>query len=360
MKDKEPSTAVAPSKLDEGPFNPFGDPDADAKANTTGAGGYTQPKAEEWAPPDYAVLRFLDLTIQPGQSYEYQVQVKMQNPNWNKPESEVANKQLTQKKELESDWYPVKGPNGQMLRISVPTDLHLYAVDQRALTNGPSTGKSKKEYKGMNANVESYDTSRYVPVQVHKWMTFYEYTKGSTTSFFPVGDWVVGERIFAVRGELVGVKKVATHVPIWSQEQSQFILAGRPPRAVGRGADTRPTEEVGFIEPRRAPLLVDFEGGTVTYKHGAAPVPKNEDGTPVEGFKPSPGTEVKTSAGSEILLLTPDGKLIAREAARDDVDPERVEREKVYTERVAETENKETPAAGGKPGDPFGGGSKPP
>ena len=61
----------------------------------------------------------------------------------------------------------------------------------------------------------------------------------------------------------------------------------------------------------------------------------------MEGAKPAPTTEVKTPPGTEVLLLTPDGKLIGRAAGRDEVDQERIKREKEYTERVADTEGKE-------------------
>ena len=135
MKEKEPTPAVAAQQVRRGDVQPLRRPGRRPRPRPSAAAA-CRPKAEDWAPPDYAVLRFLDLTIQPGQTYEYQVKVRMQNPNWNKPESEVANKQLTQKKELESEWYPVKGPDGEMLRVSVPTDLHLYAVDEQASRGG--------------------------------------------------------------------------------------------------------------------------------------------------------------------------------------------------------------------------------
>jgi hypothetical protein len=350
IKDKEPKPIVPPSKFDDASgFNPFADPDAEKAGPNDGK---NMPTASEWSPPEYCVMRFLDLTIQPGQTYEYRVKIRMRNPNWNKPESEVANKQLTVPPELTSEWKPITRPGGtEMLHISVPTDLHLYAVDEQQAE--VEEGKAKKDYKGMHANA-TYDASKQVPVQIHKWMGMYELRR-KPTAFFPVGDWVVGERIFATRGELVGVKEVATHVPVWSPEQSQFTLAGRPPPRA-RGADTRPTADVGFLEARRAPLLVDFDGGNVTYRH-AAPPPKNEDGSPAEGVKAPPPTEVKGVAGEEILLLMPDGKLLGRAAARDQYDEARRNREKEYTDRVDNAEIKDTPATtGGKPGDPFGGG----
>ncbi len=351
MKEKEAPAALPPTKLDEGTFNPFGDPEAE-KAGPEGANS-ALPSEAQWAPPDYCVLRFLDLTIQPGQSYEYQVMVRMRNPNFGKPESEVANKQLTTMPELDSEWYPVKGPDGKMVRVSVFPDLHLYAVDQQAIEK-----ESGGKYKGMNANV-NYDASRQVPVQIHKWEGQLEVT-GKETRFYAVGDWVVGERVFATRGEYLGLKPVPTHVPAWSAEQNQFILAGRPPAKATRGADTRPTEPVSFLDSKHAPLVVDFEAGTLSYRHAAAPVPKNDDGTPADAPKATqPTTEVKSTTGIELLLLTPDGKLIGHSAARDEADKDRIAREKEYSDRVSEAEDKDAgkPVIPGKPGgDPFGGG----
>jgi hypothetical protein len=132
-------------------------------------------------------------------------------------------------------------------------------------------------------------------------------------------------------------------VPIWAPEHSAFTLAGKPPTG---GRDKRATEEVTFIRDRsQAPLLVDFEGGTVSYLRRPLPAPKNEDGTPEEGVKAAPPTEMKaTGTTTELLFLTPEGKLVARDSAHDEEDPERVKREKEYVERVDE--------ASGKPPEP--------
>ena len=48
------------------------------------------------------MLRFLDVTIKPGHTYEYQVQVRMANPNLNKSDAEVAYHELTTMPELTS------------------------------------------------------------------------------------------------------------------------------------------------------------------------------------------------------------------------------------------------------------------
>jgi hypothetical protein len=334
------SQAVPKTKFDDTKFNPFRTPDAEADAGASKA-----PPPQEWAPPEYCVMRFLDVTLQPGMSYEYEVRILMQNPNYGKPDTEVANKQLATPKELASEWTPVKGSDGKMLRVSVPNDMYLYAVDELALR--------QKEYKGMAAT-ERADPSRQTVLQVHRWMNQFEFTppKGKP-EFYPVGDWVVGERLIVNRGEYVGQKEVPAHVPVWAPEQNGFILAGKVPT---RGQDKRPTEKMAFLEAKRAPLLVDFEGGTAIHRRGPAPV-LDADGMPVDGSKTTPGTEVRELASTEVLLLTPDGRLLGHDSAADEKDEPRKEREEKYTRRVDEAAGtaKPEPAGGGKP-DPFGGG----
>lgn len=381
-KGKAPAVVSNPLK-DAESFDPFGGapaaaptgPDGGPVVGPGGSGFFVPPKGypgdgrtgpgpaeaagvnQEWAPPDYCLMRFLDVTVEPGHTYEYQVRVRMANPNYNKPESEVAYKQLTKEPELLSDWVDVKGPDGKLLRVSVPEELFYYAVDEEALTKeklaaekGPKkpARDKDKEYKGMNAGVKP--KAGQAVVQAHRWVDFYDQIRAEkTTDTFLVGDWVIAERMFVWRGEYLG-QKTPVHLPRWSKEQNTFILAGRPPRS---GSDKRPVEEVSFdTTPTRAPLLVDFEGGAVTYHRPGAAPPKTEDGNPVEGGKATPGAEVKATAATELLLLTPDGKLLARNSATDEADEERDKREKDYTDRVKDADGGSKPAEAGKPG-PF-------
>jgi hypothetical protein len=293
---------------------------------------------QDWSPPEYCVLRFIDVTVKAGQTYEYRMKVKMANPNHNKPDAEVAYHDLTVPKELKSDdWHQLKDPSGKPLRVSVPTDLHFYAVDEQALR--------KKDYKGLNSG-KGYDSTHQAVVQIHTWMDKYEKTRGKKTYFYPVGDWVVGERLFVYRGESLSAESPA-HVPIWSAEQSTFTLAGKPPV---RGPDRKPVEEVHFMDPERAPMLVDFEGGTVSYHRPAQAVLRTaEEGAAAEPAKPTPAADIRaTGASVELLFLTPDGKLVGRDSAGDENDEDRKARERSYTERVEEATGK-PPEPGNKP-----------
>jgi hypothetical protein len=325
-------------------FDPFGGADTSGMAAPDPSALATN---QEWVPPGYAVLRFIDVTIQPGQSYEYRMRVKMANPNYKKPAAELAFPEVATPTELKSEPVEVKGPDGKPLRVTCPPDLYYYAVDEQALK------KNARDYKGMNAG-KSHDSGRQAVIQAQQWMSMYR-LPGGKTEFFPVGDWVIGERMFVWRGEYLGQKE-RVHLPIWSQEQNAFILAGRPPRS---GADRRPTEEVSFgAESGRAPLLVDFENGpgSMTYKRPAAPAPKTEEGLPVPGGKATPAVDIRAAAATEVLLLMPDGKLLARNSVLDAEDEERKEREESFTERVKEAETGK-PAEAAKPGGPFDRGS---
>jgi hypothetical protein len=333
LNPQQKAPVVGKSPFDKNDdFNPFGGQNAPAAAETDTTPAVNQ----QWEPAKFCVLRFIDVTVKPGETYEYQIQVRMANPNLNRPASDVAYPDLANPKafpDIHSDWCDVKGPDGNLLQVSVPTDLHYYAVDEQALAKA-----EKKEYRGMNAN-KTHDASKQAVVQIHRWMDRYEQTRGNKTEFFPIGDWVVGERLFIYRGESLAAKAL-THVPIWSYEQSTFALAGRPPVGV---RDKRPTENVTFFQQdrNRAPLLVDFEGGSASYLRKAVPAATSEDGTPEPGAKATPAVDIRQfGTAHELLFLTPDGKLVVRDSAHDENDEDRKTREQEYTERVDEASGK--------------------
>src|SRR5262249_44997772 len=163
-----------------------------------------------------------------------------------------------------------KDSEGKMLRVSVPSDVHYYAGDEERL-------HKKGEYKGINAG-QGYDSTKQTVVQLHRWLGTYELTRGKSTDFYAVGDWGIAERRFVYRGESLN-QQAPTYVPIGAPEQSGFILAGNAP---ARGREKRPISQVHFVDAAKAPMLVDFEGGTLTYHRRAVAAPKNEDGTTAE------------------------------------------------------------------------------
>ena len=61
--------------------------------------GVAQESEDAW------LLRFIDVTVEPGLSYKYQIRLKVANPNYRKPVKELAIPKFAEDQELESPWY---------------------------------------------------------------------------------------------------------------------------------------------------------------------------------------------------------------------------------------------------------------
>jgi hypothetical protein len=231
--------------------------------------------------PEHCLVRILDADVEPGKTYRYRLQVRMANPNFGR--KDVARPAAAAVKELTSPWYELP----QVVRVG--SDLVWYVIEQRRA-----------------APVDL----RQVALQAHRWLDAFRPGGGAVV---PVGDWVVAERVPVYRGEYLG-RKVGVEVPYWRYNEEQFVLAKAP-----RG-DTR--VEVDFSNaPRRGggTVLVDFEQGRRTFRkaHG-----------------PDSGRLVHDESATEVLFLSPDGRLLARSSAADVNDPERVRRLREYRRRV--------------------------
>jgi hypothetical protein len=106
--------------------------------------------------PDHCLVRVIDITIEPGKTYEYRLQVRMGNPNYGR--KDVASADYAQGEMLSTDdrkWLVI--PN----KLSVPSDMLFYALDQKDFKESDG-----KPYRGINANrlVHSYE----VPLQIHR------------------------------------------------------------------------------------------------------------------------------------------------------------------------------------------------
>src|SRR5262249_27922819 len=66
--------------------------------------------------PKHCLLRVLDVTVEPGNSYQYRLRVRMANPNQGRGSSARA---------IVSAWYECPEP------VVVPPDVTFYAVDQK-------------------------------------------------------------------------------------------------------------------------------------------------------------------------------------------------------------------------------------
>jgi hypothetical protein len=264
-------------------------------------------------PPDFALIRFLDIYLEPGKTYEYQVKVLLNNPN--KDRTDVPS-YLSDPKELESEWMPVGH------RLFVPEEIQYYAFDARL---DPKEGR---KFAGLPANNQAV-------LQVHRWVpTVNVSPKGDKKTDLPVADWLVAERVMVYKGENIG-QSHKLKVPVWKFSQADFELATNP--AVP--ARDKHYIDVSFSGSFNDAVLVDFSGPIATYKK--APKAKDDASDPVS-------VEVKDDAAHEVLIVTPEGKLIVRDYKADETDKVRVERVKAWKERLKKIEEADKPS---KPGD---------
>lgn len=236
------------------------------KGEEVGLGGYQIPQG--WEPPEYCLFRVIDVTpMAPGKTYQYRMQVRMANPNLGR-DKEVAYPELAKKKEIESPWFELPGS------VRIPPDLHIYAVDLK------EAEPRARHYQDMPADKDQ------MAFQLQKWVEEVNPTGGARKPV-PVGEWTVLDRILIHKGEYVG-GTYAVELPAFDFAQEDYILAAfSDPRLLAAKR-----VEVNFSDGT-PPLLVDFGGGAVTYG------------------------KVKDQAPREVLLFTPDGKLLAHDPKAD-------------------------------------------
>jgi hypothetical protein len=269
MKSEQESASQEPAKPAAGD-KPAGDQNADPNA------------LPEPVLPEKVLVRFVDLTVVPGHTYQYRVRVVAANPNYK--HKNVAYASLARDKEVVANDWAVVPP------VTVPYDVNWYATDQR--------------FNGEQATV-----------QIQRWIDRWE---PETPREKRVGDWVVWDNAKFYRGEYIGkVSNVA--VPAWSIEKDDFELASASPRRIPAALSV-PKLPVDFTVRRgnvRSPaLLVDVTGGKVEEKTGTHAV---KDELPVQ-----------------VLVLTSDGALEMRSAAEDLEDKERTTRFEDYKKRIKE------------------------
>lgn len=289
------------------PFNPSAAaPGDDAKKGNNLQGGAN---AGESYIPEHVLVRVVDVTIEPGKHYRYRLKIKMTNPNYQRPD--VASPEYKEKETLESkDWKELDQT------VSVPPESFFYVVDEaqnvgRAEMQALRLQNSPQYHMLFDKRRPSEDE---VVFQFHRWV---EQTRTSRkdTDVIPVGEWAVAERVFVSRGEYVG-RSVKIDLPIWKYNQNTFILPvedqnprGRPSRKSATGIDV----DFGQDPPENNLILVDFEGG--------------------RGLQ-LPSAKVKDDCAIEVLMLAPNGKLLARNSVKDTKDDDRVKRREKVMGRI--------------------------
>jgi hypothetical protein len=271
-------------------------PGATAKPGKGGmadvAGGTTL--NANWEPPEYCLIRFYDAVVDPGRTYEYRYQIKMRNPNKDRPK-EVAYKDLADKALVLSPWFEV----GQ--RVTIPADFHFYAVDTKELEVTSKGGK----YVGPRDQVV---------LQLQRWVDLYNAADKRDPQ--PVGDWAVADQVRFSRGEFIGGTQ-SIEMPVWSWFDEKFVIASDP------NARRQKKVPVQFTESdSQCPVLVDFSSSPATYT-------KPEERRAVED----------KDVPRELLLLSPEGRLFVRNSVNDAGDSDRKEHFEWWKQRVSDIKN---------------------
>jgi hypothetical protein len=264
--------------------------------------------------PEFCLVRFIDVTVRPGKSYNYELQVRMKNPNYKNPN--VAWAQLAEKEEVRSPWVLVKDnsdpnkPESEQARVTIDPEAFVYAVDQAAET--------PREYTGTRDRI---DRTNQTVVQIHRWMAWVRPKADDVSSQLPVGDWMVGERLIVTRGEYLS-RQAPTEVPIWIMLDQRFGL-----RIFQKDKKVPVTFSMDTGDGDL--LVVDFQGGDLQHSRVSG---VTED--PNTGAKKFNYDVARDKAATELMLMSPTGKLLVHNGVRDADDQVRKERYGAWKTRI--------------------------
>jgi hypothetical protein len=240
-----------------GPGYPMGFQPGAGDKDVTGPGGFmrrpklsTTPteggKAEKPATglealPEKLLIRFLDTGLEPGRTYQYYVQVRLKNPNFGKDKvKEVAQPAMAEKTHLES-------PFALTPPVYMPPDYAFYFVNQFPLAT---------KFRGSSTiNREPTIPPGRIPVQIHQLVQRSTLEDGKE-----VGDWVVAERLFLGRGDIIARPHLDVEVPVWNPIANAFELG-----SMERTKKVRNPKKVIPVDfgDETSPVLVDFRGGKI-------------------------------------------------------------------------------------------------
>ncbi len=280
--------------------------------------------------PEYCLIRFVDLDprLRPGTTLEYRVRIVLQNPNYQN-EGEVADPAFAKDELLKSDW---SAPT----QVTLPEDLYLYAGERVADEKEPKEPKEPKPKKPA----EDKGTA---PVEIVKWLSAVNRypTKGNGSPVLErVGEWWV-ERTEAVRGDYIG-RLADSALVIWDPT---MVLPGALRPGGDRLYDDKTKVRTDAFYTRR--LLVDYETAGSLNRHFSDQIKKSPS------FKGFTDDQVPV----ELLVMEPDGRLVAKHAARNRENPTRqqyVEKwEKWFAEVKTRSKPPKDPKDPNKPGEPI-------
>ena len=259
---------------------------------------------KEAALPEHCLLRVLDTNIEPETVYQYRLQVRMANPNFGRDD---VDKETAERKELLSDWFQVPGA------VVVPSECIFYVVDEKRINKRDKPSENDPRWEMWDRDAAP---GRDVVLQLHRWVEEMPIGSRGDKTMLPVGDWVIADRVVVARGEYVS-RRLKVDLLIWKFPLDSFVLACEDyERAHGK---VRTGIKVDFgqdEEKGKETILVDFEGGRRVYQ-----------------LLREPGL-IEDTSRTEVLMLSPDGKLLARNSAADERSVERLARRARWRRQV--------------------------
>lgn len=221
--------------------------------------------------PDYVPIRFLDVDLDSslvgGATFEYRLRMVLHNPNYQR-ETEVAAPEFARDKFLFGNWSEAK-------TVTFEPDQILYASDRERAKNATDDGKDRDK----------------VPVQLHKWLGKVEVIGGTDRDSALVGDWWV-EKLLVGRGQYIG-RSPDLAGPAGESNLVQWVSHAVDTVNSRIGADVQKKTRTTDLQTNS--ILVDFQGGAYqSYRSDFNKSMKKED------------------VPAEILVLEPDGRVVAR------------------------------------------------
>ncbi len=309
------------------PRRPFGPGAPGGGEGVPGSpGGFAQNTPPE---VEHLLIRFFDVSVNPGYSYQYRIRVRMKNPNFGHAK-EVARPDDAKREVLVGPWVAIND------LVSLPPESHLYAYDSEEYLKHVQKlyedhGRDRAIRNLMEYN-QVQDGKRAV-VQFQAWLPQVR-MEGSNRSE-PIGAWVAAEMPVA-RGEYIGRRQLV-ELPLWSAGAENYVLRELSGGVKVYGMANQKNQPKGWpVNFHTLSVLVDFEGGKTR--------------TRVSDH------DVTDEAATELLIVRPDGKLLVHNSKADEDDPLRTGRQKTWDEwltRVRARKDNE-PSGPARPGDPFG------
>lgn len=234
-------------------------------------GDATNPNAATPIEIEQLLLRFIDVDVRPGETYQYQIRLKMLNPNFER-KSEVANPTYADHKYLFSPWTEM-GP------ITIPTESFTYAADVGAYRKSIEETYGPKD-KDILARLQVKDNQAVV--EMCTWML--DVRLDGSGKREPVGAWVVADMPVG-RGEYLG-RKQYVKLPLWSSETKAYVLREMPDKIFSTKVNGKdmPQPKGWLVDFSTRNVLVDFEGGRVQSRAGKAGDRGRCHRTPDRGF----------------------------------------------------------------------------